>query len=223
MEGQRRLLRWGANRYEIKACVETRPTKTPSGKRRTCRSVEVIWPSSNELARVQGERSNQIRWQLQQPGGTLHLLHSWRYAEDKFKLSSHALSCCFSHPADAVNNEQNTESGCQTGSQMDSVGIGEVRQCDDEWRTELAVLGKWNVPSWLLNMSLLSLQQKDKKKKKKEQTGEISKGIPKCSWPKHSLMKHDTPSQLLDTLMISLRHRVDRVYECFIASAFIWC
>lgn len=60
--------------------------------------------------------------------------------EDKFTLSSRSLSRCFSHPADAANNEQNMESGCQTGSQMDSVGIGEVRQCDDEWRTELTVL-----------------------------------------------------------------------------------
>lgn len=31
------------------------------------------------------------------------------------------------------------ESGFQTGSQMDSVGIGEVRQCDDQWRAELTV------------------------------------------------------------------------------------
>lgn len=111
--------------------VQTRLRETPGGKRRMCKSVEVIW-----IHRVQGERSNQS-------GGSFSSQEAhvtFFSPEDKFKLSSHSLSCCFSHPADAVNNEQNTESGCQTGSQMDSVAIGEVSQSDDEWRTELTVL-----------------------------------------------------------------------------------
>lgn len=50
------------------------------------------------------------------------------------------LSCCFSHPADAVYNELITEIGRRTSRQMDCGGFHEVRQSDGEKRSNCTEL-----------------------------------------------------------------------------------
>lgn len=85
------------------------------------------------------------------------------------------------------------ESGCQTGSQMDSVGIGEVRQCDDEWRTEFTVRG---MKCAFLAAKYVTAVTATKRQKDEADQKEISSELPKCSRPKQSPMKREAQTSL---------------------------